>query len=107
LPDGYQVAQTAHGVAEFAIRFPSFFMSWNNQNIVCLSTSDEESLRKLLKDLGSDDNTTATGFYEPDLGGQLTTVTAVGTGVKKYTKMLDLTLNRREQKNDIGTQNDK
>jgi len=100
LPDGYQVAQTAHGVAEFAIRYPFLFNTWKNNTIVCLSARNEIRLDKLLRQLCEDDDISVTGFYEPDLDGELCSVAAIGEGIDKYTSNLPLTLKN-------GNQNDR
>lgn len=74
---GYQVAQSVHGLAEFAIRYPLLFKEWCNQTIVCLSIENEERLANLLQKLAMK-KYPVVGFYEPGLDGQLTSVASYG-----------------------------
>lgn len=73
LTAGYQVAQTAHAVANFA-RFDSdAFINWHiqSQYLVALQTSCPETLEALLsRALAAE--LTVHPFREPDIGDQLT-----------------------------------
>ena len=75
---GYQIAQTAHGVAAFAISKPSEFHQWHeeSQYIVALQTEDSGSL-ELLFERAISRELTPIPFREPDLGDSLTSVAFV------------------------------
>lgn len=75
---GYQIAQTAHGVAAFAISKHSEFQQWHeeSQYIVALQTEDSGSL-ELLLERALRRGLTPIPFREPDLGGSLTSVAFV------------------------------
>lgn len=94
LNPGYQLVQTAHGVAEFAHQFPNQFDDWNRQSkyLISLSVDNEESLKETynkLKYYGAD----VVAFYEPDIGNQMTAICYYGTSkLRKLTQKLDLAL---------------
>jgi len=75
LSPGYQVAQTAHAVAEFAISHPELFEKWyrTSQYVVALESKTLEHLSELHKK-GKELNIPVAGFHEPDLDNQLTAV---------------------------------
>ena len=92
LSTGYQIVQSCHSVADFAYKFPNYFLSWrkNSNYKVCLSIKDESSLKKLFLKL-KDINAPVIGFREPDLNNQLTSITLYGAKeYTKYTKYLPL-----------------
>lgn len=76
LPAGLQLAQAAHAAIAWAVRrlTGDHGELWGadaaNRRLVALSAPDEPSLEAVLAALGD----AAVGFYEPDLGGQLTAV---------------------------------
>lgn len=78
---GYQIAQTAHGVAAFAISRPSEFHQWHeeSQYIVALQTEDSGSL-ELLFERAISMELTPIPFREPDLEHSLTSVAFVPDG---------------------------
>lgn len=95
---GYQVAQTAHSVAEFAHELPKQFKDWktNSNYIISLSIDNEEKLQRLyykLQDYGAD----VVAFTEPDIGDQLTAICYYGTPeLRKITDKLNLTLKNQK-----------
>lgn len=94
ISNGYQVAQTAHSVAEFAHEFPNQFIDWktNSNYIISLSADNENKLQRLynkLQDYGAD----VVAFTEPDIGDQLTAICYYGTPeLRKITNKLKLAL---------------
>lgn len=79
LPQGVQLAQSAHAIADFAHDLPIFFKSWkNNSNyIVALATQDEQSLLKIYEKLKTR-GAPVVAFREPDIGDQLTAICFYG-----------------------------
>jgi hypothetical protein len=73
LKPGAQIAQSAHSIAQFFLEYPELSKEWNNNYLICLSTENEQSLKKLLDKLTSFGIPIST-FYEPDLNNQLTSI---------------------------------
>jgi hypothetical protein len=102
---GQSVAQTAHGVAEFAYQHSTLFQSWKtiSNSVVILSSSDLESLKIKLLNKGFQ----FSDFVEPDLDDKLTVLTILGTPeVRRYLsylplfgKQFDLNNSNKEVKN--------
>ena len=71
---GYQLVQSAHAVAQFALDHRDEFQKWDNESksIICLSTQDEESLKKISDQISA--LTKVTEFREPDIDDQLTAI---------------------------------
>jgi Mg/Co/Ni transporter MgtE len=92
LTAGYQIAQIAHAVADFARHKSDDFTRWHSydQRILALQTDNESSLQKLLEsavDRGLD----AIPFYEPDIDDALTSIAFVPhVENKKYLSNLSL-----------------
>lgn len=75
LSPGYQTAQTAHVIAEWAIKNPEKAKQWDTQSgsLICLETPDAETLTELTVQadkLGL----SYTIFREPDIGDEITAV---------------------------------
>lgn len=86
---GQSVAQTAHGVAEFAYQHSHLFQSWKtiSNSVVILSCSDLESLKIKLFNKGFQ----FSEFVEPDLDDKLTVLTVLGSPkVRRYLSYLPL-----------------
>lgn len=75
LTHGQQLAQSAHAVADVAVKFPQRFRDWHtsSQYIVVLQTQDSSALEKLLHRAYEKDIEVA-AFREPDLGDELTSL---------------------------------
>lgn len=75
IPTGYQIAQTAHAVAEFAKNFNDEFLDWHNnsQYIIILSSENEETLKALYHKAISN-NLDVISFKEPDIDYQVTSI---------------------------------
>lgn len=78
LTAGYQIAQVAHAVADFALHRLEHFIRWRNddQRILALQTKNSESLEQLFATAlaqGLD----VIPFYEPDIGNALTSLAFV------------------------------
>lgn len=75
---GYQIAQTAHIIADFSIYRPDEFTNWhkNSQYIVALQTQDEKSLVELYKKAQLE-NLDVICFREPDLNHSTTSLAFV------------------------------
>ncbi len=81
LRHGTQAAQLVHGMATFARHYPSTFEAWERTSnvVVCLTTSDEASLRELCYKAHATSELTQnefaiSEFFEPDLNNELTCV---------------------------------
>lgn len=73
LSPGYQVAQTAHALAEFALRRPEEFSLWQNGYIVCLQASSASDLKRLHLD-ATELSLDTVAFHEADLGNEMTAI---------------------------------
>lgn len=70
---GEQTAQTAHGVAAFAVSHTDLFLAWatpEQRNIVCLEAPDLETLLAKIQAAGVKHAV----FRETDMGGTLTAI---------------------------------
>ena len=78
LAPGYQIAQIAHAVADFAVYSPVEFLDWHSQSqyIVALETQTKDCLERLLQRAQAKHLKTIP-FHEPDLDNQLTSVAFV------------------------------
>lgn len=93
---GYQVAQTAHSISQFAHKFPTTFTNWvtGYNCIVSLSVNNEEELRKLYAELGTIEKVL---FEEPDIDNQATAVCFFADAELRK-KFSNLSLALREKK---------
>lgn len=73
LSKGYQIVQTAHALAEFAVDYEGMFKEWREKSayLCCLSVDNEEDLKNFTKKLDELDIRYST-MRESDLDGQLT-----------------------------------
>lgn len=74
LSPGYQIAQIAHAVADFALYAPEEFKQWHHhsQHIVALETDNPQALNVLHDGIPS--HLKALPFKEPDLDYALTSL---------------------------------
>ena len=92
LSAGYQTAQVAHAVADFAKNRTHEFLSWHthNQYIVILSVSDADSL-EVLYSKAIENSLDAILFREPDINNQLTSIAFVPSNeIKNFLSHLPL-----------------
>jgi hypothetical protein len=75
LSAGYQTAQTAHALAEYAFKKPRTFKRWRRRSgyLICLAVKDRFDLVKLMIQL-SENKVGFVPFYEPDVD-QVTAIT--------------------------------
>lgn len=88
---GYQTAQTAHAVAEWAYNNPRTFRRWRKKSgyLICLSVRNLSELNKLVDELAKA-GCKYTKFYEPDIQ-QVTAIAISPSGdADKLTKGLQL-----------------
>lgn len=92
-----QVAQTAHAVADFCLKFPELSKDWNtiSNYLICLSTNDEQCLIALAikcKEKGLD----FLVFREPDVGNEVTAICIAPSEItQKLVSNLPLTLKQK------------
>ena len=93
---GYQVAQTAHSISQFAYKHNKTFTQWitGYNCIVSLSTDNEEELHKLYDELGDVEKVL---FEEPDIDNQATAVCFFADAELRK-KFSNLSLALREKK---------
>ena len=93
LAPGYQIAQSAHAIADFTIKHPQLAAEWHKESnyIVCLSAKDESELCHLAYTLESR-GIPFIQFIEPDLGNQTTSIAAYGEEAGKLFSNLPLAL---------------
>lgn len=74
LSAGYQTAQTAHVLGEYAYKRPFQFWLWRKISgyLICLAVKDSEELTKLMKQLDKK-GLKYVSFFEPDVG-QITSI---------------------------------
>jgi peptidyl-tRNA hydrolase len=74
LNHGYQIVQSAHSVADFAVQHPEIFKDWHEQSnsLICLAVPDLNELHKFI-DKCKEKDIKYTEFYEPDVN-QITSV---------------------------------
>lgn len=80
MPDGYQLVQSVHAMADFAATHPQVFRDWQkgSNTLVCLSVADEPALNKLLDKLSAY-GVPLVEFRESDVDNQLTSFCILGT----------------------------
>lgn len=95
LSPGYKVAQSAHALADFAIRFENEFKQWQlgSNYLYCLEATEYKIQRILSKldDLKIKYNI----FFEPDIGNEMTSVAIEPISRKQHKQLfknLKLTL---------------
>ena len=71
---GYQIVQSAHSVADFAVQHTTIFKDWHQQSnsLICLATKDLSELQNLINKC-KNKNIKFVEFYEPDVN-QLTSI---------------------------------
>lgn len=91
LTHGYQTAQTAHVVAEFAGKFPFTFWRWRKKSgfLICLSVRDKVELDNLIQVLDRR-KLKYTKFFEPDVGEVTAIALAPHPEADRITKYLSL-----------------
>lgn len=96
IPDGYQLVQSNHAVADFAYEHPQKFKEWKDTSnyIISLQIPDEHQLIKLYEKL-SDQGAIATLFREPDIDNEATSFAFFGTeDLRKKVSNLKLSLKK-------------
>lgn len=97
LTAGYQVAQVAHVMADFALKHRQAFTDWHNnsQFVVALQTGNADELNRLLAHADAN-GFVVEKFYEPDLGHELTALAFLPSqGVSKFLSKLSLAGSRK------------
>lgn len=69
----YQAVQAGHALAEFMLQYPTHALDWNNHTLIYLTVHNEQELRELWEKFAAKGHP-ASGFFEPDIGNQLTAV---------------------------------
>ena len=96
IPEGYQLVQSNHAVADFAYEHPQKFREWKDTSnyIISLQIPDEHQLIKLYEKL-SDQGAIATLFREPDIEDEATSFAFFGTeDLRKKVSNLKLSLKK-------------
>lgn len=74
LEPGYKVAQSAHALADFAIKFEREFKQWQlGSNYLCCLEATEFKIQRILYKL-DELKIKYNVFFEPDIGNQMTAV---------------------------------
>lgn len=75
LTAGYQIAQVAHAVADFALHRTAQFRHWhkNSQHIVALQCKDADKLQQLFQQAQNQGHDIV-AFNEPDLNNEITSI---------------------------------
>jgi len=92
LPAGAQLAQSCHALRAFVEHYPELDAAWHaaGGNLVCLSVPDEREL-DALHAAASRASLAVSGFWEEDLGDQLTALALEGSA-KRLLRSLPLAL---------------
>lgn len=95
LTPGYKVVQSAHSLADFAVKYNEEFREWHfNSNYLCCLEASESRIEIILSKL-DELKIKYSVFLEPDIGNQMTAVAieAIPTELhKQLFKTLKLTL---------------
>lgn len=95
LEPGYKVAQSAHALADFAVKFEHEFKQWQlGSNYLCCLEADEDKIQRVLSKL-KDSGIKHEVFHEPDIGNQMTAVAVEALSREQHKKLfknLKLTL---------------
>ncbi len=71
---GYKVAQSAHALADFAVKFEHEFKQWQlGSNYLCCLEASEFKIQTIIDKL-NDYNIKYEVFHEPDIGNQMTAI---------------------------------
>lgn len=73
LAPSYRMVQGAHALAEFALENPKGFSEWKNSTIVFLGVDGIDGLERIIFEKA--DKFPTVKFCEPDLKGELTSLT--------------------------------
>jgi hypothetical protein len=96
LEPGYKVVQSAHALADFAVKFDHEFKQWQlGSNYLCCLEASKDKIDKILYKL-KDLNIKYEVFKEPDIGSQMTAVAIEAISREQHKKLfknLQLTLN--------------
>ena len=96
IPDGYQLVQSNHAVADFAYEHHQEFKEWKDTSnyIISLQIPNEQDLIKLYEKL-SNEGAVATLFREPDIDNEATSFAFFGTeDLRKKVSNLKLSLKK-------------
>lgn len=95
LTPGYKVVQSAHSLADFAVKYYEEFKKWQfNSNYLCCLEASESRIEIILSKL-DELKIKYSVFLEPDIGNKMTSVAieAIPTELhKQLFKNLNLTL---------------
>lgn len=101
LSPGYQIAQTAHSIAEWAFKRPRTFRKWRKESAYVISLSAPDLKGLMLKLL--EHNVDFVPFFEPDIG-EVTAITITPNNLAdSLTKKLNLAGKVAGTKNKHGT----
>lgn len=96
LSPGYKCVQSAHALADFAVKFESEFKQWQmGSNYLCCLEASDSKINRLIHKL-DDLKIKYHKFLEPDIGNEMTAVAVEALSReqhKKLFKSLKLTLN--------------
>ena len=94
LSPGQQAVQAAHAMREFKQEHPQVEQVWyeTSNTLALLEVEDEPALKNLLE-RARWKGVSASAFYEPDRGNELTAI-ALGPDGKRLCQALDLALQR-------------
>lgn len=95
LSAGYKVVQSAHALADFAVRHENEFKQWQlGSNYLCCLEASETKIYKILDKL-QESGIKYEVFREPDIGSQMTAVAVEAISREQHKKLfknLKLTL---------------
>ena len=95
LTQGYKVVQSAHALADFAVKFESEFKKWQQgSNYLCCLEATTDKIERIISKLDSLD-IKYQEFIEPDIGNQITSVAIEAISRQQHRKLfrnLKLTL---------------
>lgn len=96
LTPGYKVVQSAHALADFAVKFEDEFKQWQlGSNYLCCLEASEFKIERLLHRL-DDLEIKYHKFLEPDISNQMTAVAVEAISREQHKKLFknfQLTLN--------------
>lgn len=89
LTSGYQTVQTAHAVADYALKKPIRFLMWRltGKYLISLAVKDKQSLEELMEVLDNQ-RIGYVSFYEPDINE----ITAIAISPSRQANLITTSL---------------
>ena len=89
LEPGYKVVQSAHALADFAVKFENEFKQWQmGSNYLCCLEASDLKIDKIIYKLNMF-GIKYQEFFEPDIGNQRTAIAVEALSRKQHSKLFN------------------